>query len=265
MASFKVAAYQMRVCEDPRANFAKVEAGIRAAASAGAKLIALPECAISGYPPLHYAKAFDINIRLIHRLNDEVTRLARESGIWVVVGTITGKPGGLLNSALVISANGELVGRYDKMHLMPLDRHYFAPGRSVRPFRAGNKLIGVQICYDVRFPEGFRYLREQGARLMVIILNACGGDAWKLPVLEGAFRTRAAENTAFVVAVNAAGPLQMATSRICDPRGLDLASADVDREEMLFADIDLAQAETGIFDDRRTDLFEAKALFEGEC
>lgn len=255
----------MRVCADPEANFVKVEEGIRAAVSAGAKLVAFPECAISGYPPLHYANASDIDIRLIRGLNDEIPRLARESGIWVVVGTITGEPGGLLNSALVISSDGELVGRYDKMHLMPLDKRYFAPGAGVRPFRAGDTLLGVQICYDVRFPEGFRYLREQGARLIVIILNACGGDTWKLPVLEGAFRTRAAENTAFVVAVNAAGPLQMATSRICDPRGLDLASANVDREEMLFADIDLAKAETGLFDDRRTDLFEVKALFEGKC
>ncbi len=251
----------MRVCADPEANFARVSEGIRAASSAGAKLVAFPECAISGYPPLHYADASDVNVQLIREMNDQAARLARESDIWVVVGTITEGSGGLLNSALVISSAGELVGRYDKMHLMPLDRRYFVPGTGVRPFRAGEMLLGVQICYDVRFPEGFRYLREQGARLMVIILNACGGDTWKLPVLEGAFRTRAAENTSFVVAVNAAGPLQMATSRVCDPRGLDLASANVDREEMLFADIDLAQAETGIFDDRRTDLFQVKALF----
>lgn len=261
MTSFRIAAYQMQVSPSPELNFERIRDGIQEASSAGAKMVVFPECALSGYPPLHYPDPGGIDLPLIGRLNDEVCLASREAGIWTVFGTITVGSEGLLNSALVISDRGELVGKYDKLHLMPLDKLYFAPGRGVSTFRAGEFVFGVQICYDARFPEAFRYLREQGARLMIIILNACGGETWKLPVLEGTFRTRASESTAFVVAANAAGPLQMAASRICSPRGLDLASANVDCEEMLFADIDLSQADSGYFDDRRKDQFEVRALW----
>lgn len=251
----------MRVSPDPDANFAKISEGIERAADGDAKLLALPECALSGYPPLHHPGPASIDLLRIAELNDEVAGAARRNGMWVVLGTILMSSEGLLNSALVISNAGEVVGRYDKLHLMPDDKTYFTSGAGVPIFDMDGVPMGVQICYDARFPEPFRYLREQGARLIVNISNACGGDTWKAPVLEGTYRTRASENSCFLVAVNAAGPLQMATSRICNPLGLDLASANHDAEEMLFATIDLSETESGYFHDRRTDQFEVVPRF----
>jgi NAD+ synthase (glutamine-hydrolysing) len=262
MATHKIAAYQMTVVPDPGANFDKITEAIERAALEGAEILALPECALSGYPPLHYAHAADIDVARIAELNSEVALAAKANGIWVILGTICMSSEGLLNSALLISNDGEIAGRYDKLHLTGDDKHYFAAGVGAKVFDINGLKTGLLICYDVRFPEPFRYVREQGAELIVVILNACGKETWKLPVLEGAFRTRAAENSCFVAAANAAGPLQMAVSRICDPLGLDLASANQDQEEMLFAEIDPSRTRAGCFYDRRRDQFQVVAKFE---
>ena len=257
----RVAAYQMNVSGDPDSNFRKICDGMELAAEGKAELLALPECALPGYPPHHYRRPDEIDAVRIAELNGEVADQADKHGIWVVLGTVLMSSEGLLNSALVISDDGEIVGRYDKLHLMPDDKDFFAPGAGARTFDVAGVRTGVMICYDARFPEPFRYLREQGARLIVNISNACGGDTWKVPVLEGTYRARASENSCFVIAVNAAGPLQMATSRIVNPLGLDLASAEEDREEMLFAEIDPSETDAGYFYDRRTDQFEVNAKF----
>lgn len=265
MESIKVAAYQMKVGADIDANLAKIRGGIEKASAAGAKIIALPECALPGYPPDNQTSQQDIDHARIAELNGEVCDIAAEFGIWVILGTIVMSSEGLLNSALVIADTGEIVGRYDKLHLMPGDRNIFMPGVGAWTFDLADGVrFGVLICYDVRFPEPFRYLREEGAQVIFVILNACGGETWKLPVLEGTFRARAAENSCFIVAANAAGPLQMATSRIVNPLGLDLASANQDREEMIFAHLDMSKADAGYFYDRRLDQFMVKAMFGPE-
>ena len=257
----KVAAYQMNVSRDVGSNFRKICDGIELAAEEGARLLALPECALPGYPPHHLKRPDEIDTAGITELNDGVAEEAGKHGIWVALGTVLMSSDGLLNSALVISDDGAIVGRYDKLHLMPEDRDFFVPGAGAQTFDVAGVQTGVMICYDARFPEPFRYLREQGARLIVNISNACGRDTWKVPVLEGTYRARASENSCFVIAVNAAGPLQMATSRIVNPLGLDLASANQDREEMLFAEIDPSETDTGYYHDRRTDQFEVNAKF----
>ncbi|MCE5198924.1 MAG: carbon-nitrogen hydrolase family protein [Armatimonadota bacterium] len=251
VSRIKVAAYQMPVTSDQRSNFSKIKNGIKQAADGGAAIIALPECALSGYPPLHHKSISDINIDLIADLNQQICDCAKENGMWVVLGTILTSPNGLTNSALVISSTGEVAGRYDKLHLMPGDKDFFTPGSNARTFNINGIDFGALICYDVRFPEPFKYLRDQGAKFTIVSLNACGSDTWKAPVMEGAIRTRAAENSCFIIAANAAGPLQMCTSRICNPLGLDLASANYDREEMLFAELNICETDQGIYFDKR--------------
>ncbi len=257
----KVAAYQMQVGADIEANFGRIGKAIESAAKQGAQLLALPECALPGYPPHHHAGPDEIDTAATALFNAEVAQLAGRNSIHVILGTILMSSEGLLNSALVISNEGEILGRYDKLHLMEDDKRFFVPGVGARNFQLGGLSTGVLICYDARFPEPFRYLREQGAQMIVVISNACGSDTWKRPVLEGTYRARAAENTCFLIAVNAAGPLQMATSRIVNPLGLDLASAGYDHEEMLFAQIDPAETDAGYFYDRRTDQFRVTPRF----
>lgn len=257
----RAAAYQMPVESSIEANFERIATAIKEAARNSARILALPECALSGYPPHFYSSPDEIPAVEIAELNTEVARLAGEHGLWVVMGTVLMSSEGLLNSALVVDDSGNIAGKYDKLHLMPDDYRFFAPGFGVPLFEIDGVPFGIQICYDARFPEGFRYLRENGALLVFNISNACRGEAWKRPVLEGTYRTRASENSMFLVAVNACDPEQMATSRVCDPVGLDLAVAEPDAEVMLFADLDFRRTYHGYFDDRRTDQFRVQPLF----
>lgn len=260
-AVVKIAAYQMSAEADIEENFNRIKTGIERAADEGAKLLVLPECALSGYPPLYYESPQDMDILRIIELNDEVCTLARKHNIWVTLGTITMGSDGLLNSALVISSDGEIISRYDKMHLMPDDKTFFQPGVGARVFNMSGLAAGALICYDARFPEPFRYLREQGAQLIIVISCVSGKETWKIPVLEGTYRTRASENSCFLVAVNTAGPMQAAESMIVNPLGLDLARAGLHNDEMIYAEINLSEADYGYFYDRRIDQFEVNALF----
>ena len=265
MASLKIAGCQMQVTADIQANVIKILAGIQEAVKSGADLVAFPECAISGYPPLNHPSIDDIDISLIAEANQTVCDAAREYGIWVVAGTILASSEGLLNSALVINDKGIIEGRQDKLHFMPGDKPYFNAVASLECFDIKGVRIGVMVCYDIRFPEPYRILREEGAEAFVVILNACGGDTWKRPIMEGSFRCRAAENTAYVAAINAAGPLQMCVSRICDPVGVDLAYAEVDTEQMLLAEIDTERTNDGCYFDRRADMFSVKLNKPSPC
>ena len=97
-----------------------------------------------------------------------------------------------LNSAFMLSPNGETVGRADKMHLVPLGEYVplgriltfinklvvgigdFAPGERAVPLDTGTTKLGIQVCYEVIFPELARQYVQAGARVLVAITN----DAW---------------------------------------------------------------------------------------
>ncbi len=255
MSVINIAGCQMLVSADIDLNVSKIVAGIRDGAESGADLVVFPECAVSGYPPVHHTCISEIDVVAIAEANQTVCDAARKYGVWVVVGTIVQSSAGLLNTALLINDSGIIEGRQDKLHLFQGDKSYFVQGESLECFTIKGVRLGITVCYDSRFPEIYRVLREEGAEVFIMILNGCGGDTWKRPVMEGTFRCRAAENTAFVVAVNAAGPQQICVSRICDPLGVDLEVAEADTEQMLYAQLDTMKTQDGIYFDHRADLF----------
>jgi predicted amidohydrolase len=161
--------------------------------------------------------------------------------VWTVVGSEAWDGGVWRNRLYAFSAAGDTVAVYDKVHLTNGDTKYYAPGNQQVTFDLDGIIVGLQICYDARFPEGYRALLAQGAQVIVQGFYGAGGDTWKVPVLGAHLRSRAAESGCFVVAANVAGPLQIVTSQIIDPLGLMLAEANQDREELISAEIDLAR------------------------
>ena len=250
-----VAAFQMATSDTVERNAQKIERAIDQAAGLRAELLVVPECALSGYLP-HRNLDFDA----LQRSQDRLVRRSSERRLWLALGTTTRREERLQNTALLFSPAGELVARYDKTHLTEADKGVFEPGQGLQVFQVGQWKVGIQICFDMRFAENWRLLRLQGAELVLHLSNASTSSDWKVPVLGGTVRCRAAENGMFVVSANDARPPQMLVSAICDPDGKHLACAEQDREMLITARLDRSAVKSDFLAARRLDLWSRPEL-----
>ncbi len=244
------AAFQMATGFDVQENARKIQDAVANAAGCGADLLVVPECALSGYLP-----SKDLDFGVLEEAEQRLAGAAAEAGIYLALGTTRPGDGLWRNTALLYSPEGRQIARYDKTHGTGGDNAVFTPGDELPVFKVGEWTVGLQICFDMRFPENWRILRRRGAELVIHLSNASLGDGWKVPVLEGAIRSRAAENGMFVVSANDARPPQMMVSAICDPHGCDVARAPENEETIIYGTLDRSEVTSGFLDARRTDLW----------
>jgi predicted amidohydrolase len=149
----------------------------------------------------------------------------------------------IYNSQVLVDAKGDIVAKYRKTHLYAVapveEQTCFAPGNEFTTFSLGGLQFGCSICYDLRFPELYRKLAtEQNVGAFII------SSAWPFPRVEH-FRVlaqaRAIENQSYVIASNRVGKDDelwfCGSSAIIDPRGVVIAAASTDREELIHADV----------------------------
>ena len=192
--------------------------------------------------------------------------VARRHGVVIVASVFERRAAGLYhNTAVVIDADGRLLGRYRKMHIPddPLyyEKFYFTPGDTgFRSFRTKHGRIGVLICWDQWYPEAARLTALQGADLILYptaigwhprekrALGAAQHQAW-----ETIQRSHAVANGCFVAAVNRIGHetpeggdgLEFwGRSFVAGPDGRILARASGDREEIILTELDLSSIDT---------------------
>ena len=206
----KVAALQMTAAADVTVNLAAAGQLLADARAAGARVAVLPE-------NFSFMGLRDADKRAIAEVDGDgpvqhfLSQQARELGLWIVGGTtpIAQEPGGRVAAAcLVYADDGRRVARYDKIHLFDVDipgksesyreSKNTAPGsRAVLvPTPAG--LLGLSVCYDMRFPELYRQLSAAGAQWFSMpsaFTVPTGRAHW-----ETLLRARAIENLAYVVA-----------------------------------------------------------------
>ena len=139
-------------------------------------------------------------------------RLAREHSIWLVGGTVPlacDDPGRVRSACLVYGPEGNLVARYDKIHLFAFTRgdERYDEGRTIERgstpavFDAPCGKVGLSVCYDLRFPELYRALGELSLILVPSAFTATTGAAhWHLLL-----RARAVENQCYVLAAAQGG------------------------------------------------------------
>ena len=246
----RVAAVQMNSRLDNAANLAAAERLVAQAAHEGASLVVLPEL-FDLYGDLRLAAENATPIP--GPVSNQLADWARRHEIWLCGGSIservTGSPRAY-NSCLLLDPGGQIVAKYRKMHLFDVD----LPGRvSVResdhiaagdqPTSAATPLgaFGLAICYDLRFPELFRSLVDQGMEVLLFpsaFTRATGEHHWEVLV-----RARAIENQCFVVAANQAGRHTPSSesyghSMIVDPWGRVLAEADGQSVSVIHAALD---------------------------
>jgi len=180
----------------------------RRAVDAGAQLITLPE----------YFSQLDIRggqLRLdpfseeTHPALIAFRKLAEDAGVWALLGSvpIASGDGRIFNRSVLIDAGGDIVERYDKIHLFDVDlsegeryreSEVVAPGSRAVVAATPWGLLGMSVCYDLRFPHLYRSLAKAGAEILTIpaaFTRTTGAAHWHVLL-----RARAIENGAFVIA-----------------------------------------------------------------
>lgn len=243
----RVAAVQMSSTQDKKLNLQRAGELTEGAAAAGAKIIALPEMFnFVGPRELWPQQAETIPGPTI----DWMRALAKKHRVYIIAGSIFEKAEGLKvhNTSVLLSPDGELVGRYRKIHLFDVnlrgnvavtESDYVAPGDTPVVFDTDYCRVGLTICYDLRFPELYRKEAKAGAQIIFVpsgFMLYTGRDHW-MPLLQA----RAIENQVFLVApdqVGAEPPFHFyGRSAIIDPWGIVLVCAQ-DQETAIIADLD---------------------------
>ena len=264
---FKVGLVQMSMSEKASLNLDKAVAKVAEAATAGAEVVCLPELFRSPYfCQREDAALFDLAESVPGPSTEALGRAAKKAGVAVIAPVFERRAPGLYhNTAAVIDATGEVLGLYRKMHIPDdpgfYEKFYFTPGDlGFRAFDTKAGRVGALICWDQWYPEGARLTALQGAAVL-FYPTAIGWHpherAQHGPAQRSAWQTiqrsHAIANGVYVAVANRVGherPEPSApglefwgSSFLCDPLGVVIAEASVDKEEVLVGEVDLGRIE----------------------
>jgi predicted amidohydrolase len=252
-SSFRVGLIQMRSGRSPQANTDAAAKLIGEAKDRGAEYVLTPE--MTNIMETGRERFF---ASIVPEEQDAALttfrELARTLGIFVHVGSLAIKVSAdkAANRSFLIDRRGEVIARYDKIHMFDVDLASGESYRESRNYRAGELAVladlpwgrlGLTICYDLRFPALYRALAEAGASFLSIpsaFTKQTGEAHWHVLL-----RARAIENGCFVFAAAQGGTHEngretFGHSLLIDPWGRVLAEGGVEPEVVL-ADIDLAE------------------------
>ena len=226
---------------NPEENQLKVrDFSRRAKDEAGAELIVFPEMTDTGYSmPVIRERASDWANGFVPGIQE----IAKRISIAIVSGVSERDGSSIYNSQVFVDSQGNIAAKYRKTHLYAVapveEQTCFAPGNTFASFALGDLRFGFSICYDLRFPELFRQLVTE-QKVDAFLLSS----AWPFPRDEHwrvLITARAIENQSYVIASNRVGKDNdlwfCGGSAIIDPRGVVIAAASPDREELIHAEL----------------------------
>ena len=263
-----VALIQHRCSGDRHANLEKTMAGIREAASKGAKLVLLQELHTSLYfCQVEDTAEFDLAEAIPGPTTETLGKLAAELKVVIVASLFERRAAGLYhNTAVVFESDGRIAGKYRKMHIPDdpgyYEKFFFTPGDlGFQPINTSVGRLGVLVCWDQWYPEAARLMALAGAELL-LYPTAIGWDprdeeteqsrqreAW-ITVQRG----HAVANGLPLLACNrtghesdpsghSEGALFWGSSFVAGPQGEFLAQAAIDEETVLLCEINMSRSE----------------------
>jgi N-carbamoylputrescine amidase len=281
----KVALIQQSNSSNRTENIAKLEQNIRICASKGAELIVLQEL----HNGLYFCQTEDITVfeqaETIPGPSTELFgKLAKELSVVLVLSLFEKRASGLYhNTAVVIEKDGNIAGKYRKMHIPDdpayYEKFYFTPGDlGFEPIQTSVGKLGVLVCWDQWYPEAARLMAMAGAEILIyptaIGWESTDSDEEKQRQTEAWItvqRGHAVANGLFVLVCNRVGyeadPSEVTNgiqfwgnSFVTGPQGEFITQASTENESTIIADIDLIRSENvrriwPFFRDRRIDAF----------
>ena len=251
--TLRVGLIQLRSGREPAANIDAAAALIREAARDGARYVQTPE--VTNIMELDRKVLFE---KLQEEGSDAtlaaLRQLTRELGITLHIGSLALKvsEAKAVNRGFVIDADGEITGRYDKIHMFDVDLGNGESYRESNAYRPGERAVltdvdgirlGMTICYDLRFPALYRALAEGGAKVLTVpsaFTRPTGEAHWHVLL-----RARAIENGAYILAAAQGGRHENGRdtyghSLVVDPWGRVIAEGGTD-PGVILAEIDMAE------------------------
>lgn len=248
----RIAIHQMTSCIDPQRNASEMEDAIAKSAENGALMYFAPEMSLLVDRDRSRARKYMVNESQCIALKTVVGAALRHR-IWIHLGSIPVLDNGaekLANRSLVISPDGEIMARYDKMHLFDIDLTSGESWRESSAYTGGAQpvvlqtplgLMGLAICYDMRFPDLFSFYAKSGVDIITL------PSAFTVPTGEAHWHTllraRAIESQSFVIAaaqcgVHEDGRQTYGHSLVVDPWGTILLDMG-DSSGLAYVDLDL--------------------------
>ena len=241
MSTFVAAGVQMNpILMDKEGNLSLIIQQLQLAASEQARLVIFPECALTGYCFESLEEALPYAETIPGPSTNHLIEVCQKLNVHLVLGMLEKDDEQCYNAAVLLGPQG-LIGKYRKIHLP-----FLGVDRFVNPGNLGFQVhetplgrIGLNICYDGRFPESARTLALRGADIVLLPTNWPKGAEEFAEFLVNA---RGIENHLFSMAVNRVGKERgfqfIGRSRVASPEGKTLVSASGNQEEIIYAEID---------------------------
>ncbi|CAN8025841.1 unnamed protein product [Ixodes persulcatus] len=271
MNKFRLALLQLAVTPNISKNLERASERIKEAASAGAKMVCLPECFSFPYEPKYISKYAE---PIPGRSSEMLSRWASDNQVYLIGGTLSEREDDkLYTTCLAYGPDGSLLAKHRKVHLYATDvpskftfseAGFLTPGDKVTTFDTPFCKVGVGVCFDIAFPSFAELYERLGCKLLVYpgAFNMYTGPLyWELTS-----RGRAADNQVYLASVSpsrdeTAYYVLWGHSMLVDPTGKVVRSAGVD-EEIVLADVDIdyldsVRHQLPLAKQRRNDLYEA--------
>jgi predicted amidohydrolase len=241
----KIAAVQMapRLMKI-RENLESILSAVRKATDNQANLIVFPECSLTGYVFSSRQEALSFAETIPGPSTEKITSLCQELKVYVIFGLLEKESDRLFNAAAFVGPQGLIAG-YRKNHLpfLGVDRFVDIGDRPFQVHQTPIGNIGLQICYDIAFPESSRVMTLLGADVLALSTNFPRGRGEKYSHIISA---RAFENRVHLVSANRVGSERSCSfaglSEIVDASGEILSLASPDKEEIIYGEVSLDSA-----------------------